>query len=327
MRASERRQRFASLVFSRRALRLLALLALLAFLLATSLWSPSSAAPPCMARRVPRVVSHRGVDEDAVGPAPATARSVSALLDDGIGSFDVDLFWAADEYDNLFVGHPPTMRKLLRLEDELHAVPLATLRERARPLGGLLRLSELLRLLAARRAGEIGLVSLELKYPTHATWRRRLRVLYGQVAAAGIAARIAGVVLNADQAAAHRDAQRAAGVHGVPVLCVLQDLHAAIGLDGERHANLSELAVHAPAFDGWSASWRLLEAPLRSAATARSFPLAAWTVDSEAELHRCFVRGADDVVTNRPRWARKTLERWRHDECTSTHGHAHGTTT
>ena len=86
--------------------------------------------------------------------------------------------------------------------------------------------------------------------------------------------------------------------------------------DGERHADLNAVARDDGHFDGWSASVRLLDAPLRTAASTAAKPLAVWTVDDEPSLRRAFSHGPDDVVTNRARWARRTLERWRKEECT-----------
>ena len=37
-------------------------------------------------------------------------------------------------------------------------------------------------------------------------------------------------------------------------------------------------------------------------------PLAIWTVDDEPSLRRCFRVGPDDVVSNRPRWARRSVD-------------------
>ena len=165
----------------------------------------------------------------------------------------------------------------------------------------------------------MGLVSFELKYPNHPQWRQRLQRLYAHIAASGLPhVHVAGVVLDASQAAAHRAAMAAAGIPATArpaLLCVLKDIDAPLGRDGERHANLSAVAAGGRHFDGWSASVRLLDASLRSAATASSKPLAVWTVDDEASLRRAFLREPDDVVTNRVRWARRTLERWRAEEC------------
>ena len=253
------------------------------------------------------MVSHRGVDEDVAGAAPSTKRSITALLDAGISSFDVDLFWTFDD-KNLFVGHPPSLRKLWRLKGEVHETTLAVLRQRAEP-DGVLSLSDMLRILAGRRRA-LGQVSLELKFPAHHEWRKRLSTLYQEINAARLAAKVAVIVLDAEQAAAHRAAQAIAGLR-VPVLVVLRDSDAAVGPDGAPHANLTALLASQDLYDGWSASWKILDGKLRHAATK---PLAVWTVDSDEALQRSWTVQADDVVTNRPQWARQLLKRWEAEE-------------
>ena len=311
----------------RRAWRSLGLLVALGVLLALSLWPTSSAsqqqdvvatASMCThPRRPPRIVSHRGVDEDqAGGVAPSTAARLQALLGVGITSFDVDLFWVADDDggDELFVGHPPSLRTLWGLAADVHAIPLATLRQRSLP-DGLLRLADMLRIFADHR-NKFGQVSLELKFPTHPEWHRRLAPLYAQLAAARLATHAAVVVNDAAQAAAHRAAQTAAALR-VPIFVVVRDNDAPIGPDGQPHANLSALADE-PLYDGWSASWKVLDTALRRASLApargRTHRLAVWVCDHEPELRRVWDLGAEDVVSNRPLWARSLLERWQKEE-------------
>jgi hypothetical protein len=304
----------SSFAGQRIGVRALALLGTLLLLVASSLWPASTvteqhvpASSPC-AHRVPRVVSHRAVDEDRAGPAPSTAARMAALLEAGVTSFDLDVFWADDGGGrDLYIGHPPSLRRLWRLDADPPSVRPAALLAAAQP-DGLLRLADALRLLAGHRRG-LGQISLELKFPTHPEWRRRLRTLYEHVRDARLEAHTAAVAMDAAQAAAHREAASTAGLV-VPVLGVLRDVDAPLGADGARHANLTVLA-HAP-FDGWSASVHLLDAPLRTAATAR-LGLAVWTVDGEPELRRAWTYGANDVVTNRPLWARQLLERWREE--------------
>ena len=325
--ASAARSTLWGALFHRRGLRLGALLAALALLLATSLWpssdvdvatasvvdgaAPDADSSTCAPARLPRVVSHRGVDEDVAGAVPTTAKSVTALLTAGITSFDVDVFWAADSGRELFLGHPPSLRKRWRLDAEVHQTPLAKLRQQALPDGGLLRLSDFLRILAGHRR-KLGQVSLELKFASEqAEWRRRLPALYAQVAAARLSSQVAAVALDAAQAAAHRAAQAAAGLR-VPVLAVLRDNDAPLGADGLPHANLSLVGSSDAPYDGWSASVRLLEPALRRAAATRS--LAVWTVDAEADLRRSWGAQVDDVVTNRAGWARAQLARWRDEQ-------------
>lgn len=147
-------------------------------------------------------------------------------------------------------------------------------------------------------------------------WRANLARLYGQIAQYGpsVGAKLACVVDSAAQLPAHREAQAAARVR-VPLLLLVRDSNAPIGADGQPHANVSALVAGASAVDGWSASVRVLDAPLRSAARRLSRPIAVWTVDDEAALRRAWLHGADDVVSNKPRWARRMLGRWRATEC------------
>lgn len=313
---------------NRRALRLLILLTVLALLLAIPMWpSPSSleqgtsltldSDAPCTVRhKLPRVVSHRAVDEDqAGGAAPSSAKWLRALLDAGITSFDVDLFWAADDGGaELFVGHPPSLRNMWSLAAEVNLTPLSELKQHAHP-DGLLRLVDMLRILAGHR-NALGQLSLELKFPSDPEWHRRLSFLYDQINAARLATHVAVVALDATQAAAHRAAQVRAGLR-VPILVVVRDNDAPVGRDGLPHANLS-LFAHEPLYDGWSASWKVLDAELRSASTAipgrKSKPLAVWVCDQEPELRRVWSIGAEDVVSNRALWARKLLEHWHREE-------------
>ena len=342
-----------------------ALFAVIALLMGSSLFGSSSNKQPstivptaataaaavvakCPSRRgqpPPRVVSHRGVDEDQLGgPAPTTTKQLRALLDEGFGSFDLDLFWAADDpASNLFVGHPPSLRSLWGLEHDVVATPMRTLAEHARAAASrfsagasasaeasrsvasarvsgpqMVTLSELAAVLASRRSGEVGTVSLELKFPLHAEWARHLEALYAQLRRAGAGLNpdrpiFAAVVGDAKQADAHRASQAANGI-SLPIMLVVPDATAPRGADGQPHANLSALAAGAASVDSWSVSVRLLEPSLRELATRLARPLAVWTVDTEPDLRRAYVYGADDVVTNRPRWAKRILSQWR-DEC------------
>ena len=266
----------------------------------------------CAVTPVPRVVSHRGVDEDVAGPGvPVTAASVSNLLNSGITSFDVDLFWAADSGADLFVGHPPSLRKRWRLDADVCDTPIAVLRQRAQSDGGLLRLADLLRILAGHRRS-LGLASLELKFPERQTeWRRRLYGLYAQISAARLAPQVAVCAFDAAQARAHRSAQAAARLQ-VRVLAVIRDNDAPRGADGAPHANLSALGAADAPYDAWAASVKLLEPTLRQAAAGRL--LSVWCVDSEADLRRAWTMRADDVISNRAGWARAQLARWRAEE-------------
>ena len=73
-------------------------------------------------------------------------------------------------------------------------------------------LSELAAVLASRRSGEVGTVSLELKFPSHAEWARHLEALYVQLRRAGAGRNpdrsiFAAVVGDRMQADAHRASQ------------------------------------------------------------------------------------------------------------------------
>ena len=57
----------------------------------------------------------------------------------------------------------------------------------------------------------------------------------------------------------------------------------------------------------------LLEPSLRGAAAG--LPLSVWAVDTDEQLTRVFVHGPRDVISNRPRWARRTLAQWHKEEC------------
>ena len=84
-------------------------------------------------RHPPRLISHRGFDSDTETHPSAT--SVAALIDGGVASFDVDLFWMATNSPGgspLFVGHPPTTRALWQLPTELVDTPLEQLRTSVR---------------------------------------------------------------------------------------------------------------------------------------------------------------------------------------------------
>ena len=64
---------------------------MLILLLFGGLFGAGSTTTPC--RGTPRVVSHRGVDEDERGPVPSTLLRIIAILDDGFDPVDLDLFW------------------------------------------------------------------------------------------------------------------------------------------------------------------------------------------------------------------------------------------
>lgn len=101
-------------------------------------------------RRKPRIYSHRGFDASEALYEVTSQRSLRDLLDAGLRSFDLDLFWTLDDPEGtMFVGHPPSLRRLWQLPADLVRTPLAELR--ARKEVRLLSLQELLRLLTRRQ--------------------------------------------------------------------------------------------------------------------------------------------------------------------------------
>ena len=65
--------------------------------------------------------------------------------------------------------------------------------------------------------------------------------------------------------------------------------------------------------DGWSPSYKLLEPSLKAAAGGA--PLSVWAIDAEPPLRNAFQIGPRDVISNRPRWARRMLTAWQKEEC------------
>ena len=62
-------------------------------------------------RRLPRIFSHRGFDASEALYDVTTQRSLRDLLDYGLRSFDLDLFWTLDDPDEtLYIGHPPSQQ-------------------------------------------------------------------------------------------------------------------------------------------------------------------------------------------------------------------------
>ena len=268
------------------------------------------AAPHAACAAPPTIYSHRGFDA-AESARVTTTASIEALLDAGITAFDLDVFWVADD-PQLFIGHPPSLRRLWSLDAALVNTPLRELRARADvelyPLRSLLEL-------VGRRPAAFTQVSLELKQPEHVRWPDQLARLYSLVAAAGVGAKVALVVEDDVQAAAHRAAQASArgGPLHVPLLLLLRDLDAPRDASGVPHANLSALA--SPSADGFAASAKLLDAPLADAARARGRPLCVWVVDDDASLRAAWELRVPCVITNLPTWAARRLGEWRAAEC------------
>ena len=104
----------------------------------------------CAAKKI-RVVSHRGVDVDVIGPRPTTSSAIEMLLAQGISSFDLDLFWTLNGNNgDIYVGHPPSLRNIWRLTSDVHLIPFSELDQASQP-DGLLRLADLLFVLADHR--------------------------------------------------------------------------------------------------------------------------------------------------------------------------------
>ena len=149
----------------------------------------TGAAPHAACAAPPTIYAHRGFDA-AESARVTTTASIEALLDAGITAFDLDVFWVADD-PQLFIGHPPSLRRLWSLDAALVNTPLRELRARADvelyPLRSLLEL-------VGRRPAAFTQVSLELKQPEHVRWPDQLARLYSLVAAAGVGAKVALVV-------------------------------------------------------------------------------------------------------------------------------------
>lgn len=163
-------------------------------------------------------------------------------------------------------------------------------------------------------------VSLELKFPLHPRWRDHLIPLYQQIRSAHLDLHTTVVVSDTLQAAAHRAAQSSVGIT-VPIMAVIRDVDAHVDTHGIWHINTSALNLLSDS-DGWSVSWRILDAELLRASQAkpRRKPLAVWVCDQEAELRTVWDIGVDDVVTNRPLWARSMLESWAKEQATECSG-------
>ena len=132
-------------------------------------------------RSMPRIFSHRGFDASEALYEVTSQRSLRDLLDGGLRSFDLDLFWTDHDPEGtphptpnpsrnpnpsrepegpsptllltltgtMFVGHPPSLRRLWHLPADLVHTPLAELRSRQEVK--LLSLPDLLRLLKRRQ--------------------------------------------------------------------------------------------------------------------------------------------------------------------------------
>lgn len=280
----------------------------------------------CTLRRVPRVVSHRGFDADQAqgSRVSITSKSFAALLRAGVSSFDLDLFWLSGEGDELYLGHPPSVRKLLSLDAEVHSTTEATLRSRLGADDELFAFSEFVRQLVSSMAATIGTISLELKFPGHPRHERHVAALYRQIARADgangfSAAKLALVVESDAHVKQHRSAQQAAGVR-VALWGLLRDAD----LEGEAEAGQprrrragSFSSVSLGDLDGWSVSAKWAGPDMRSLLGTNEpphAPVAVWTADDEPTLRSIVAHEPEDVVTNRPAWARTLLRRWQAEE-------------
>jgi len=295
-----------------RRLRVLLLtLAAAAALLYLSMRSPQTngeQSPKCSS---PRLISHRGFDQDEL-KAPS-AESVSALLYSGVTSFDVDLFWLSSSTAArpLFVGHPPSVRALWNLTAELPETPLEQVR--ASKHGKMLfSLEELLSVLRGRRKAAQQ-TTLELKYTDRPEWPNMLARMYADFAKSGIAEQLGVVVEGRTGAATHRAAQLAAGTR-VHLFGLYRDLGAERDGAGLPHANARALAADSSLYDGWSASIKLLHDDLIAAAETHRKPLSVWVADSEVDLLHAWKLKVESVITNRPSWASQLMARW-HRQC------------
>ena len=265
----------------------------------------------------PRVASHRGFDAELDRPRGAgtlSAVSVTALLDRGVRAYDIDVFWVDDDVSStLYVGHPASLRMLWDLPAPPLLTPIADLR--AKSSGGLWSLGDLLALVRTNRA-RVDFVSLELKYPNDRAWRQRLGAMYAAIRDAGVAD-LCAIVADADAVADHASAQLEAGVR-VGLHLLLRDADAPRYRDGARaDANVSSTLAAGAAlgvrYDALTASAALLGPGLLS--EARSVPVVAWVVDDETALALAYRLRIHAVISNRPTWAMRTLERWRSDAC------------
>jgi hypothetical protein len=266
----------------------------------------------------PRVVSHRGFDVDHAKPPTATAKTITNLLHAEIVSFDLDVFWTADDSpSDLFIGHPPSMRKLCSLEAEVHETPTATMRARLPAPADLLSLDRLLELLVRHRE-EIGVVTLELKFPQHPDWQARLAQLYTAIRAARASDFTAVIVDGEAQIVLHERAQRETNA-SVAAYALLRDgdvLPAAEGREPRlREGTFSEEA--ADKMDGWYVSTQCAQPALRRLVRADeglSSPVGVWVADDEPTLNRMWEYEPDELITNRPLWATALLDQWEADE-------------
>lgn len=271
---------------------------------------------------MPRVISHRGFDAGA-GETSASAETVHRLLQSGVRSFDLDLFWTADEPVEFYVGHPGSLTAKLGLKGVMSSHKSATLLDRllASSNSGVahlpLSLSHLVRLVQREREA-VGTISLELKEPGHVNWSSQLRRVLIILRRANVLDKFAFIADSPAQAAVHRRAQQAAGVN-VALHLVLRDLHAPRDARGLPYANLTGtaglLAARGVRCNGWSVSAKLLIPSLGAEGAGMGMPVDVWVVDGEAVLRRAIAAGVAGVVSNRPLWLQAQLGRIKAEVC------------
>jgi len=266
----------------------------------------------------PTVASHRGFDVNASAGGGPSVASIAALLHAGVRSFDVDLFWTVDESAGFFVGHPPSLLQRLGLSPPLSQYSSGALRQRSQ--AALLPLSELLAL-AKRSVAQIDQISLELKEPEHYLWAQKLLSMYNQIAASGVAHKLALTATSARQAEQHRRAQASARI-SLQLHLVVRDVDARLHhSDGSPRVDMDRLVQEAAqlgvAYAGWSVSAKLVDAELLASAAAQRTPVSVWVVDDEATLRRTWRMGAKTIITNQPLWAGEMLLRWYSEACGS----------
>jgi len=286
-------------------------------LLAMFSLQPAGAPPSCGAA-VPRAISHRGFDREH-GDKGTSGASFQRLLGSGLRSYDLDLFWTADERSDLYVGHPPTLLSRWGLAPPMSAHYSSELLARigvsedgpSLPLS----LTELLRIV--RRAPEaVDLISLELKEPEHARWVAQLRRVVSSIRRSGLESKFSLIVSSTPQAILHRRVQDSAGVK-IKLDQVIRDIDAPRDASGAPRANLSaaraEVAAVGVECNGWSISAKLLRKDL--GAEGNGAPVDVWVVDDEALLRRAVVARVAGVVSNRPLWLRDRLRHFQEQAC------------
>jgi glycerophosphoryl diester phosphodiesterase len=293
---------------------------------------------------MPRVISHRGFDAGA-GEISASAATVRRLIESGVRSFDLDLFWTADEPAQFYVGHPASLASRLKLKGVMSSHKSEALLERISAVGGgggnggdgdgdgggggarlPLSLSELIGLVS-RDWAAVGAISLELKEPGHPSWSVHLRTVLGSLRKANVQDKFAFIADSPAQAGVHRRMQQAVGVN-VPLHLVVRDVHAPRDAGGAPYANLTGtaalLAARNTRCNGWSVSAKLLSPSMGAEGEEMGMPVDVWVVDGDPILRRAVAAGVAGVVSNRPMWALAKLAEIRAELCAQGEGGRQG---